>query len=433
MISLILMILALGVMITIHELGHFLAARAFGVGIEKFSIGFGAPIAEFEKKGIKYRIAWIPLGGYVKMKGEDPEDESPEDVDPDELFSEKAWWKRAIIAFSGPFANLILGLLLFIIALMLPQHMEDLAPVIFSAEGVWSEHFMPGDSLISVNGKETAGFNQFLISVYETKDASISYQRGDEVLSLQVSAAQRDSLLRSLKPQVSTRIGEVFSGMPAWRAGLKAGDVVLEVDNVAVSNWYDMRSRIVSSPQGKVNLLLKRNEETFSRQINLEENIASDQGGMIGISQYLPVTQTMSYGPLEAVKFGALSTVNFITMNYKALYQLAKRPSQLKNNIGGPVLMASMSSEMSKKGASSMILFFGSISLILMIMNLLPIPILDGGHIMFSFIEGIIGRPVPLRVQAVAQRIGFMLLIALMLLAFYSDISKLVYRFMYTR
>lgn len=433
MISFFLMILALGLMITIHELGHFLVARAFGVGIEKFSIGFGAPIVEFERKGIKYRIAWIPLGGYVKMKGEDPEDDSAEDVDPEELFSQKAWWKRAIIAFSGPFANLILGLLLFIIALMLPQKMEDISPVIFSAEGRWAEHFAAGDSLISVNGKETAGFNQFLISVYEAEESSLRYKRGEEVLSLQVSAAEKDSLLRSLKPEVSTRIGEVFSGMPAWRAGLKSGDVVLEVDSVAVSDWYDMRSRIISSPQGQVHLLLKRDEETFSRQINLEENIASDNGRMIGISQYLPITQTVMYGPLEAVQLGVLSTGNFIVMNYKGLYQLVKRPSQLKNNIGGPVLMASMSSEMGKKGAGTLILFFGSISLILMIMNLLPIPILDGGHIMFSIIEGIIGRPVPIPVQAFLQKIGFLLLIGLMVMAFYSDISKLVYRFISTR
>lgn len=433
MISFFLMILALGLMITIHELGHFLVARAFGVGIEKFSIGFGAPIVEFERKGIKYRIAWIPLGGYVKMKGEDPEDDSAEDVDPEELFSQKAWWKRAIIAFSGPFANLILGLLLFIIALMLPQKMEDISPVIFSAEGRWAEHFAAGDSLISVNGKETAGFNQFLISVYEAEESSLRYKRGEEVLSLQVSAAEKDSLLRSLKPEVSTRIGEVFSGMPAWRAGLKSGDVVLEVDSVAVSDWYDMRSRIISSPQGQVHLLLKRDEETFSRQINLEENIASDNGRMIGISQYLPITQTVMYGPLEAVQLGVLSTGNFIVMNYKGLYQLVKRPSQLRHNIGGPVLMASMSSEMGKKGAGTLILFFGSISLILMIMNLLPIPILDGGHIMFSIIEGIIGRPVPIPVQAFLQKIGFLLLIGLMVMAFYSDISKLVYRFISTR
>jgi regulator of sigma E protease len=432
-ISFLLMILALGVMITIHELGHFLVARAFGVGIEKFSIGFGAPIAEYEKNGIKYRIAWIPLGGYVKMKGEDPEDDSAEYVDPDELFSKKAWWKRAIIAFSGPFANLILGMLLFIIALMLPQKMEDISPVIFSAEGRWAEHFAPGDSLISVNGEETPGFNQFLISVYEAEESSIIYHRGEQTLSLQVSAAEKDSLIRSLKPEVSTRIGEVFSGMPAWRAGLKPGDIVLEVDSVGVNNWYDMRTRIIGSPQGNVHLLLKRDEETFSRQINLEENIASDNGRMIGISQYLPITQTVVYGPLEAVQMGVISTGNFIVMNYKGLFQLIKRPSQIRNNIGGPVLMASMSSEMGKKGAGTLILFFGSISLILMIMNLLPIPILDGGHIMFCIIEGIIGRPVPIRVQAVLQRVGFMLLIALMIMAFYSDISKLIYRFISTR
>src|SRR5690554_3605923 len=136
MTSLLLMILALGLMITIHELGHFLVARAFGVGIRKFSIGFGAPIIEWERQDIKYRISWIPLGGYVKMKGHDEDEEDSEDADPDELFSNKAWWKRALIAFSGPFANLLFGFLLFIIAFAMPQQMEDLSPVILSAEGI---------------------------------------------------------------------------------------------------------------------------------------------------------------------------------------------------------------------------------------------------------------------------------------------------------
>ncbi len=433
MTSFVLMILALGLMITIHELGHFLVARAFGVGIEKFSIGFGAPIAQFERSGIKYRIAWIPLGGYVKMKGEDPEDDSAEDIDPAELFSHKAWWQRALIAFSGPFANLLLGLLLFIIALMLPQKLEDLSAVVFSAAGKWEQHFEPGDSLIAVNGAPVSGFNRFLIELSGSDSARITYSRQGEVLHLDVSAAERDSLMKSLKPAVSTRIGEVFSGMPAWRAGLKPGDIVLEVDSVAVRDWYDMRSRIVNSPAGRVELLLQREQETFSRQINLEENIASDQGRMIGISQYLPISETEQYGPMEAIQLGAYSTGNFIVMNYRGLFQLIKRPAQLKNNLGGPVLMASMSTEMGKKGISTLLLFFGSISLILMVMNLLPIPILDGGHIMFSLIEGLLGRPVPLRIQALLQRIGFALLITLMIYAFYSDISKVIHRFIHTR
>ncbi len=430
--SFLLMILALGLMITIHELGHFLVARAFGVGIEKFSIGFGAPLIQWERKGIKYRISWIPLGGYVKMKGENPEDYDSEDVDQSELFSKKAWWKRALIAFSGPFANLLFGLLLFIVAFMLPQKMEDLPPVVFSAEGIWAEHFEPGDRLLAVNQKETLGFNRFLITLLQTNEPQISYQRDGEPLSLSINSAQRDSLVKSLRPQVSTRIGEVFSGMPAWRAGLKPGDIILQVDSVAVSDWYEMRDRIINSPLGDVNLLLDRDGELFSRRIVPEENIASDGGRMIGISQHLPIQERVSYGPLEAIQLGVLSTGNFIVMNYRGLFELVKRPSQLKNNLGGPVLMASMSTEIGRKGIGSLILFFGSISLILMIMNLLPIPILDGGHIMFSIIEGIIGRPIPLAVQGVLQRIGFMLLIGLMIFAFYSDISKLIYRLIYT-
>ncbi len=433
MTSLLLMILALGLMITIHELGHFLVARAFGVGIRKFSIGFGAPIIEWERQDIKYRISWIPLGGYVKMKGHDEDEEDSEDADPDELFSNKAWWKRALIAFSGPFANLLFGFLLFIIAFAMPQQMEDLSPVIFSAEGIWAEHFEAGDSLVAVNGEEVSGFNGFLIALYQSDEAELSYLRDDEQLSLKIDSSMRDSLLVSVRPQVSTRIGEVFSGMPAWRAGLKPKDIVLEVDSVAVNDWYDMRDRIINSPQGVVNLTLLRDDEIFSRQIVLEENIASDQGKMIGISQYFPISERVQYSPIEALQLGAYSTANFIVMNYRGLIQLVKRPSQLKNNLGGPVLMASMSAEIGRRGISSLMLFFASISLILMIMNLLPIPILDGGHIMFCFIEGIIGRPIPQRIQGILQQMGFILLISLMIFAFYSDFSKLIYRLIYTR
>ncbi|MDI3503318.1 MAG: regulator of sigma protease [Candidatus Cloacimonadota bacterium] len=433
MISFLLMILALGVMITIHETGHFLVARAFGVGIEKFSIGFGAPIAQFERGGIKYRISWIPLGGYVKMKGEDLAMQGEDDTPPQELFSNKAWWQRALIAFSGPFANLLLGLLLFIVALLLPQSFDDLPPVIHEAEGKWAAFFEPGDSLITVNEEAVSGFNAFLISLAHTDSARISYARAGEILQIQVAKAEKDSLMQSLKPVVSTKIGEVFSGMPAWRAGLKPGDIVLQVDSVAVNNWYDMRSRILDSPADEVKLLLKRDDEIFSREIKLEENIGFEQGRMIGIGQYMPLTETVVYNLPEAIRLGAYSSGNFIIMNYRGLFQLLKRPAQLKNSLGGPILMASMSTEMGRKGISTLVLFFGSISLILMVMNLLPIPILDGGHIMFCFIEGIFGRPLPLKIQAMLQRIGFALLITLMIFAFYADLSKLFYRFVYTR
>lgn len=432
MLSLLFMLIALGIMITIHELGHFLVARAFKVGIEKFSIGFGAPIASFERKGIQYRISWIPLGGYVKMKGENPaQDTSIQDED--ELFSHKKWWQRILIVFAGPFANLILGMLLFILAFSFPQKLEDLSPVISSAEGMWEEHFAPGDSLLAVNNKPVGGFNRFLIEVASVEEPIITYIRDNEVLELKISPTQKDSLMRSLIPRVTAVIGEVFSGLPAWRAGLKPMDRIAMVDSVAVVDWYDMRRRIINSPDDEVNLLIARENQVFERKIRLEKNIAVGQERMIGISQYMPITENLQYSPVEAVRLGTVSSINFVFMNYGALFNLIKNPSQLKSSVGGPVMMASMSSEMGKRGVSSLILFFGSISLILMVMNLLPIPILDGGQILFAIIEGFLGKPVPLKVQEISQRVGFALLIFLMLYAFYSDISKLLLRFIYTR
>lgn len=432
MLNIILVIIALGVIITIHELGHFSVARLFGVTIEKFSIGFGKPIAEFERKGTSYRISWIPLGGYVKMKGENPDEEADAGLAEDS-FRGKSWWKRALIIFAGPFANLLLGILLFIFALLLPQKMEDVPPLVHSAKGLWEEHFSAGDLILDVDGEEVLGFSDFLMKLKGDESNEIRYEREGEVLSLVVEKAQRDSLISGLKPMVNAIVGEVYSGMPAWRAGLKEGDEVVAVDSVRVTDWYDMRTRIVDSPNNEVELLIRRGEEEFVRKIELEANISMQDQRMIGISYYMPIKSTYKMSLKQALVLGPASALNFVVMNYQGIFSLIQKPEQLKSSVGGPVMIASMSTQMASRGLSSLILFLGSISLILMVMNLLPIPILDGGHILFAFIEGIFRRPIPLKVQEILQMIGFALLILLMVFAFYSDISKLLYRYIYTR
>ncbi len=420
------MIIAFGLMISVHELGHMLCARAFGVGIEKFSLGFGKPLWEYEHKGTKYRIAWIPLGGYVKMSGENPDDPDPENWE--RSFSRKAWWKRALIAFSGPFANLLLGMLLFIIAFMLPQVQEDMRPLIHEAKGKWSSVFMPSDSLAAINGKSVKGFQEFLIGLSDKTINKVSLVRNGELISLQIAPQDRDSLLNSLEPVVDARIGEVFTGMPAWRAGLKEGDRILAVDSIAVTDWYSMRERIIGSPKDQVRLTVQRGSKILERSIALEKNVAMGERKMIGISQFLPVKTMNHYPAGEAIIFGARSTIGFLVMNYVGLAKLFSRPEQLKDNLGGPVMIATMSQQVAQRGFAAHILFFGSISLVLMIMNLLPIPILDGGHILFAFLEGILRKPIPLKVQGLLQRLGFVLLMVLFVFAFYSDLSKLLLR-----
>jgi len=424
--TLLITIIAFGLMIFVHELGHFLVARAFNVGIERFSIGFGKAIWQTEKNGIQYRLGWMPLGGYVKMQGENPEENIG--VPEERTFLGKSWWKRALIAFSGPFANLLFGLLLFVIAFMLPQKQEDLLPVIHNAKGVWAESFSAADSIISVNGKPVKGFQEFMLALSDKKNNTVSYLHNGEKRILQVAPIAVDSLLKSLEPKVDTTIGEVFTGMPAWRAGLKTGDKVLAVDSVSVANWYEMRERIISSKQDEVQLTILRDGKVLTRTIALEENVSMGDQKMIGISQYMPVKSVTRYNPWQAISYGARSTFSFIVMNYVGLYKLVMKPEQLKNNLGGPVMIATMGQQVAQRGISSLIIFLASISLVLMIMNLLPIPILDGGHIFFAFLEGIFGKPVPIKVQAFLQRIGFALLLLLMFYAFYADISKLLIR-----
>ncbi len=427
MLNFLFMLIAFGLMISIHELGHFLAARACKVGIEKFSIGFGKAIFHTTRNGVEYRIGWIPLGGYLKMRGENP-DEAEESKDDSLSFTGKAWWQKALVAFSGPFANLLFGFLLFVFAFMLPQKQEDLRPVIGSAEGKWAEVFVPADSLKAVNGKSIKGFQEFLLELSKEHNNSILVSRGAEDIKLNVAPSEVDSLIKSVNAKADNKIGEVFTGLPAWRAGLKKGDRVLAVDSVQVVDWYDMRSRIVSSPNQTVTLKLQRGNSILYRRIALERNISVGQQRMIGISQDLPVKSVVQYNPMQALKYGFNSTGNFIIMNYVSLYKLVGQPKELQKNLGGPVMIATISQQAGQRGFSYLIVFFASISLALMIMNLLPIPVLDGGHIMFAFVEGIIRKPVSPKVQAIAQRIGFALLMTLMVFAFYTDISKLLLR-----
>ncbi|HNX37338.1 MAG TPA: RIP metalloprotease RseP [Candidatus Cloacimonadota bacterium] len=423
--TLVLTLIAFGLMIIVHEAGHLLAARAFKVSIETFSIGFGKPIFNKVINGINYRISWLPLGGYLRMKGENPDDP---DIHDEGAYQSKAWWQRALIAFAGPFANLILALFLFVISFMLPQKLEDQVPVIQSATGRWTQIFVPGDSLTTVNGKSVRGFSDALSKLSPKTNNTLSLRREGRSIRLNIAASDVDSLISSLRPQAKAIVGDITPGYPAWRAGLREKDLITAIDSVQINDWYDMRERITESRDGDVLVSIQRGDSLLTRHIILEENVLYGSQKMIGVTQYMPVRYSESYSPVQALKIGSLSTLNMIIMNYYGLYKLIQKPETLKSNIGGPVMIVSMSQSIGQKGFSALLMFFAGISIMLLIMNLLPIPILDGGHIFFCLIEGIIKRPIPLRVQDIAQRIGFFILMFLMVYAFYADIEKLLLR-----
>jgi len=427
--TLVLTVIAFGLMILIHECGHFFVARAFGVRIETFSIGFGKPIINFNRGGTNYRISWLPLGGYIKMKGENPDDP---DTTEEDAFQSRAWWQRACIALAGPLANLVLALIVFIFALMLPQKVEDNAPVISQAQGKWAGIFMPGDSLISVNNSKLRGFSDLFTKLEPGKDNQLVLSRNGKNQTLRLRGGERESLAEELKPVVEPVVGDVTPGYPAWRSGIRTRDRVLSVDSVRVADWYDMRERITGSKKQSVILTIQRGDSLLTKVITLESNVLDGKQKIIGITQYMPVRYTEQLSPLKAIRGGGITTLNMVIMNYYGLYKLIQRPSTLKSNIGGPVMIVSMSQSVGQKGLAALLMFFGGISILLMIMNLLPIPVLDGGHIFFCLIEGIIRKPIPLKVQEIAQRIGFFLLMMLMIYAFYADIQKLILRFIHS-
>lgn len=425
MFNILLALLALGVLVTVHEAGHFIAARLCGVKVEVFSIGFGQPIFKFIRNEIEYRICWIPLGGYVKMKGEALEEDGPEEPD---SFQYAKWWKKIIIALAGPFSNFILAVLIFIMTFMLPGKVEDQSPVIGKSTGEYSLLFMPGDSIITVNDKPIQGWYQFIGSLSKDKQNSIKLAREGKKLTLTIPAVNYEELLQDVQPDIPSIIGEINPGMPAWRAGLQSGDKIISIDSVRVNDWYDMRERISKAANNTVLLTIQRGNLIINKALPLEANPLVDGQKVIGITQYMPINYTQSYPPLEAAKYGVNTTINFIAINYVGLYKLVSKPEQMKNSVGGPVMIYSLSSQSAKKGWTSWLMFVAAISLVLMIMNLLPIPALDGGHIMFALIQAVRGKPLTRKTQIILQNIGVFLLLMLMVYAFYNDFTKVFTR-----
>ena len=326
-------IVALGILVTIHELGHLLAARFFGVSVEKFSIGFGPKLISFTKRKTEFRISLIPLGGYLKMKGENPSENS-EDSD---SYNTKKWWKRAIIAFSGPFANFFLAILIFIISFGIGKAYEDYSPIV----GWVNNEFIQiekGDEILSVNGNEINSWNQIIKYTKNGETNSYLIERNGDDIEITNSVISQETWVTNILPFTTTKIGEVAPGLPAYEAGLMSDDIILTVDGKLVKDWYEMRDLITSSKNNNVKLTIERAGKTFQKSVKLGNNIV-DNSKIIGITQALPLKLTERYNLFESIKLGTYTTVNFVAANYAMLYKLVANPQEIKANLGGPVMI----------------------------------------------------------------------------------------------
>jgi regulator of sigma E protease len=346
-------IIVLGVLIFFHEFGHFLIARLFGVGVEKFSLGFG-PRLFGKKVGITdYRLSAIPLGGYVKMVGEEPDAE----VDPADLplsFTHKHVFKRMLIVAAGPVFNILLAVLIFF--------------GIFWASGTFI-----------------------------------------------------------MKPS----IGSVRAGSPAEAAGLMKGDLITVINGIQINSWDEM-AEIINGSEGKtLDLSIRRQESTVDFSIAPEkvptQNIFGEEilRYVIGIEASRE-SYSKEMNPIEAFTESLKQSYRVIELMVVIIAKLIKGDIST-DTLGGPIMIAQMAGDSAKAGVGSLIFFIALISINLAVINLLPIPVLDGGHLLFFLIEAIKGSPVSIKIREVAQQVGLFILILLMILVFYNDIHRIFF------
>lgn len=345
-------IVVLGILIFVHELGHFLVAKLFGVRVDAFSLGFPPKLLHKKVGETDYRISVIPLGGYVKLFGENPNDEVPPELEP-YSFSHHPLWHRFLIVLAGPTFNLLFA----VVALFL----------VFTFAGI---------------------------------------------------------------PYLTTEIGGVKEDSPAAYAGLQKGDTVLSVAGQTVHRWEDLSQKIRQSGKHPVVLKVEREGRVFEVQVTPQPMETTDIFGskasalIIGISSgdHLAVDYV---SPLKALEEGAASTYRITWLTLQSIYKLIAREVPLKN-LGGPILIAQVAGKQAEMGISYLVQFMAILSINLFLLNLLPIPVLDGGHLFFMGVEAVRGKPVAIKYREVAQGVGLMLILALMALVFYQDILRLV-------
>lgn len=431
MTTLISFIIVLGILIFIHELGHFAVAKACGVGVEKFSLGFGPKLVGIKRGETEYRISALPLGGYVKMVGEAP----GEDVSPElkaRSFTHKPVWKRAAIVAAGPAMNLILAIALlpviFMIGIQVPVYLEKPAEVGFVVpdEPAFKAGVKTGDRVTSVDGKEIADWEDLLaeVAMHPSKAVALTVTRDGQAINTTITpgtSKQTGAGYGGMFPPMRPVIGDVASGFPAKDAGLKAGDLILSINGRTITHWAELETIIHKSGE-KLSLLVQRDGKELTFEVTPKYNEEA-KVHLIGISRQ-DDTVLRQYGLGESITKGVSSGIEMTTKLFVVIKGLVVGDYSLKT-LGGPIMIAQVAGKAAESGLADLLSLVAFLSLQLGIINLFPIPVLDGGHIVFFGLEAAKGSPLSEKFMTIAQQVGIALLVALMVLVTWNDLYRI--------
>jgi regulator of sigma E protease len=440
-------VVVIGPLILIHELGHFIVARLAGVGVERFSIGFGPVLLRWRGKETEYCLSAIPMGGYVKMMGEEnPLESGGGRFDPAKAFSLKPLWARFLIVFAGPGMNFFLAAVIF--AGLLAVVGRPVSPAVLgriapdgpaAAAGLLSE-----DRVVAFGDRPVANWQVDLAGAIDAargRPVPVTVARDGDTLT--VTVTPRRTSVRDLLgderevwdigagPLVTPQVAAVTRDRPAARAGFKPGDIVREVAGQRVYTPDELTTEIRKRPGERFQVLVEREGAPLTLTVVADREREKGPGGAelevgrigIGIEPAVAVAYARP-GTIQAMGQGIADTWYMTVLTVTGLWKLISGQID-SSNIGGPLQIAAEAGRQAQHGLAAVARFTAIISVNLAILNLLPVPILDGGHLFFFMIEAVLGRPLSVKKRETAQQVGFVLLMLLMGYALYNDLVRL--------
>lgn len=430
-------IFVLGLLVFFHELGHFLAAKRMGIRVERFSLGFPPKMFGKTIGDTEYCISWIPLGGYVKMAGEEPDAQAEENGGKPWEFQSKSIIARSFVIAAGPGMNLVLAFIIFwIFYLTLGVMLVDTTKV--GRVEIGSPYAAAGLKI----GDEILEIDQISVDTWQDVHGRIvSGKSTSQVLKVrrdgrpQTVSVNFDNIpvterLSGLDYFRTSTVSTVIADSPAENAGLKPGDVIISVNDIAVTQWYEMVELIRSRPDIKTTISWNRNGQVH--RVTIVPNIAQDMdretGEIINIGQ-IGITQQdhMKRNPVGFISSIGMASSQLVNVTYTILVFVKKLVTgQVSTDtVGGPIAIAQMAGDSARQGPSSLFSFMAFLSINLAILNLMPIPALDGGQLLILGVEGVLRRPLPLKYRLIWQQAGMALLLALMIFVVFNDVTRI--------
>ena len=417
-------VFALGVIIFVHELGHYLVARVFDVKILTFSLGFGQRIWGVQRGETEYRVAWIPLGGYVRLGGESPEEATGDPRD----FQAKPRWQRILVYLAGPAMNVVLAVALtaivFATGLSVP-FVQDIPPVVGSVlEGGPADRagLRSGDTIVTVDGKTVKSWQDVWLPIMESpeEEVAIRYERGGEE-STTVVVPEKESKYEfgdaGFFPRVLPRVSVIVSGSPAERAGFRPGDELRSVDGRPLTSMAEFVAYIEPRSGEEIAITVLRGD-----RLEVLRVVPADEGGVGRIGVNLSIAQ--DFGPWEAVVQSVRYNWNVAYQTVALLGKLVRREVKAQSSLHGPIEIAALSGEAARQGLPSLLHLMALISVSIAILNLLPIPVLDGGQISILLVESVLRRDLSIKLKEAVTMAGLVLVLLLMVTVIGFDLAR---------